>query len=99
MKARPVLVFLTMMTWTASALAQDAADAKVKATHEELRALREGVLKAIKAKDADGLIAYLHPDVVLTTQDGKELKVIRKHAEVRDYLKRMLTGPNAGIKS
>jgi hypothetical protein len=32
-------------------------------------------------------------------QDGKELKAIRKHEGVRDYLHRLLTGPQPGVKS
>ena len=78
---------------------KDPATDKAAATHDEIRAVREGILQAIKTKDADALIAYLHPDVVMTLQDGKELKTIRKHEGVRDYLIRLLTGPQPGVKS
>lgn len=75
-----------------------AADDKINATHDEIRALRDGLLAAIKKKDADAIISFLHPDVVLTVQDGEELKAIRKHDGARAYLERTLTGPQPGVK-
>jgi hypothetical protein len=77
----------------------DPSEEKDGPVHDEIRAMRDGILAAIKKKDADALIAYLHPNVVLTLQDDKELKTIRKHDGARDYLKRTLTGPNPGLKS
>jgi ketosteroid isomerase-like protein len=101
MMRRHVFGLLTLLVWTAGAFAQDkeAPKDKTEATHDEIRAVRDGVLKAVKAKDVDALLKYLHPDVVLTAQDGKEQKVIRKHDGVRAYLARQLTGPSALIKS
>lgn len=72
---------------------------KDKKTHDEIIALREAFLKAIEKKDADAVIALTHPEIVITVQDGKELKTIRKHDRVKDYLTRHLTGPSPNIKS
>ena len=105
MRSRHVLVLLTLMVWTAPAFAQEPPKDKVapkdttKATHDELRALMAGVTKAIKDKDLDALIGFLHPDVVVTTQDNKEQKALRKHKEVREFLARMVTGPKPVIKT
>ncbi len=87
--------FILLLTLPAGVFGQD----KSEMSHTEIRAMRDGLLNAIKAKDADAILAHLHPDVVLTTQDGKNLAMIRKHAGVREYLERMLTGPKANIKS
>jgi ketosteroid isomerase-like protein len=100
----PIRLALIALLFAASgAAAQDPGrandKAKQEATHDEIRALRDGLLAAIKAKNADAAIEYLHPDVVVTAQDGTEQKTFRKHAGVRDYLGRQLTGPGAPIKS
>lgn len=106
MKRRHVLVLVALTAFTTSGFAQEpptkgktVSKDQAKATHDELREVLAGVTKAIKEKDVDGLIAFLHPDVVVTTQDNKEQKAIRKHAGVRDFLSRMVSGPKAVIKT
>jgi uncharacterized protein (TIGR02246 family) len=101
MNCRPVLVLLILLAGATGANAQDVVGAKDKteATHDEIRAVRDGVLEALKTKDVDALLKFLHPDVVVTSQDGMEQKAIRKHSGVRDYVARQLTGPQAHIKS
>ena len=100
-----VVVWFTLLAATGATCAGEPATPKgpatdkTAATHDEIRAVRDEILKAIKAKDAEALIAYLHPEVVLTFQDGKELKAIRKHEGVREYLGRLLTGPQAAVKT
>ena len=71
----------------------------VDAIHDEIRTMRDSILKAVKSKDVDALLTQLHPDIVLTTMDDKDLTVIRKHAGVRDYITRCLTGSEATIKT
>lgn len=70
----------------------------VDAKHDAIRELRDGLLSAISEKNVDGILKYLHEDVVLTMQDGSELKSVRKHAGVRDYMDRLLTGTSPGVK-
>jgi ketosteroid isomerase-like protein len=102
MKCRQALALLILLVGTTRAFAQEPTKKetdKTAATHDEIRALRDGLLDALKNKDVDALLKYLHPDVVLTSQDGPEQKVIRKHEGVRAYVDRQLTGPKAYIKS
>ena len=64
--------------------------------HNELRALRDGMLDAIKKADIERQLAYLHPNVVVTWQNAE---VSRGRDGVRKYLDRMLTGPNRKVAS
>jgi ketosteroid isomerase-like protein len=59
--------------------------------HDELRALRDGLLDALNSGDIEKEISYLHPNVVVTWHDAT---VSRGRDGVRDYLNRMLTGPD-----
>ena len=59
--------------------------------HNELRALRDGLLDAIKKGDVERELTYLHPNVVVTWQNAE---VSRGHDGVRAYLNRMLNGPS-----
>ncbi|WP_254509243.1 YybH family protein [Anatilimnocola floriformis] len=73
--------------------------ARAEAIHDQLRAVREEFLTAFGKQDFDALVALLDENVVLTAQDGKELKSIRSKQGVREYLDRMLVGPKRGIES
>src|SRR6185295_16023791 len=59
--------------------------------HNELRALRDGLLDAIKKGDVERELSYLHPNVVVTWQNAE---VSRGRDGVRAYLNRMLNGPS-----
>ena len=59
--------------------------------HDELRALRDGMLDAIKKGDIERELSYLHPNVVVTWQNAE---VSRGRDGVRAYLNRMLNGPS-----
>ena len=84
---------------TATCLAQDVANsADAEATHEALRALRDDMVRAMNEKDTEALLARLHENIVFTAQDGDQLKSIRGRDGIRDYLDRLLTGSNAGVK-
>jgi uncharacterized protein (TIGR02246 family) len=89
--------------WSLPAVAADdpapEAQGENAADHDALRELRDKLIQAINDKDTDALLALLEPGVVLTTQDGEQLKAIRGHDGVRDYMTRMLTGPNHFIAS
>jgi len=71
----------------------------IASTHDAIRSMRDGLLKAIDDKDVDGLLEFLHEDVVMTAQAGTELKVTRKHKGIREYMERLLTGSNPGVKN
>jgi ketosteroid isomerase-like protein len=65
--------------------------AHVAAIHDELRALRDAVMKAWDAKDYDALLAHVDPNVVVTWQNAE---VVRGHDGLRRFLKEMVTGGN-----
>ena len=64
--------------------------------HQELRVLRDGLVKATNEGNIDALLTHLHPNVVVTWQNAE---VSRGHAGVREYLQRMTSGPNAAVRS
>jgi SnoaL-like domain len=64
--------------------------------HQELRVLRDGLVKATNEGNIDALLTHLHANVVVTWQNAE---VSRGHAGVREYLLRMTSGPNAAVRS
>lgn len=64
--------------------------------HNELRALRDGLLDAINKGDIERELTYLHPNVVVTWHDAT---VSRGRDGVRQYMNRMLTGPDKVVES
>lgn len=67
-----------------------------EATHDELRALRDGLLEAIAKGDVERELTWFHPDAVITWHDAE---VSRGHDSIRGYLKRMLEGPDKAVES
>ena len=65
-------------------------------THNELRALRDGLLDAIGKGDIERELTYFHPNAVITWHNAE---VSRGHDGIRDYLKRMLEGPDKAVES
>jgi ketosteroid isomerase-like protein len=76
--------------------AQSQAPSKDEAVHNELRALRDGMLAAIKKGDIDAQLVYLHPNVVVTWQNGE---LSRGRDGVRAYLNRTLHGAGKVVDS
>ncbi len=73
-------IFLTVfLAWTVPAWTQPA-------IHDALRALRGRLLTAMNKNDINGILAELHPNVVVTWQNAE---VSRGPAGVRAYLERM----------
>lgn len=64
--------------------------------HNELRALRDGLLDAMNKGDIERELTYLHPNVAVTWHDAT---VSRGRDGVRRYLNRMLTGPDKVVES
>jgi ketosteroid isomerase-like protein len=67
-----------------------------EATHNELRALRDGFLDAMNKGDVERELTYLHPNVVVTWHNAE---VSRGRDGVRAYLDRMLKGPDKVVES
>jgi ketosteroid isomerase-like protein len=82
-------IFLTVfLAWTVPAWSQPA-------IHDALRALRGRLVTAMNKNDIDGILAELHPNVVVTWQNAE---VSRGPAGVRAYLERMTKGPNPIVR-
>lgn len=64
--------------------------------HDELRALRAAVVKAVNEQNIDALLPHLHPNVVIVWQNAE---ISRKHQGVRDYYQKTLGGPDSILKS
>jgi len=67
-----------------------------EATHNELRALRDGLLDAMNKGDIERELTFFHPNVVVTWHNAE---VSRGRDGVRAYLKRMLEGPDKLVES
>ena len=104
-KATALLIVCMASSFVASAATSSAQDEKpdapiestnrrnnTDAIHDQLRALREDFIAAVNTMDCDAVVALLHPEVIVTAQDGKKLSVIRRHDGVRKYLNRFLVG-------
>ncbi len=64
--------------------------------HQELRALRDGLLAAINKGDNAAVLTFLHTNVVITWHNAE---VSRGHAGVRAYQERVMTGPAKIVES
>src|SRR5260370_2889999 len=87
------LVFLHLAALPVSSQAPLPKDQEV---HNELRALRDGLIDAMNKGDIDRELAYMHPNVVVTWHNAE---VSRGRDGVRAYLTRMLSGPNKVVSS
>jgi uncharacterized protein (TIGR02246 family) len=97
MRHRIVLASLVALLAPAAARADDVKTlAPEDPAHNEVRALRDGVIDAFNKKDLDKLLTYVHPDVVVTWQNGE---VSRKREGIRTYYKKMMEGPDRVVDS
>jgi ketosteroid isomerase-like protein len=87
------LMFLPLVALSASSQAPPPKD---EAAHNELRALRDGLIDAMNKGDIDRELAFMHPNVVVTWHNAE---VSRGRDGVRAYLTRMLSGPNKVVSS
>ena len=88
MKNLQILLTLAM-TWLATTAAR--ADSQIEATHNALRAMRDGLMDAVNKGDIERELTYLTTNVVVTWHDAT---VSRGRDGVRDYYNRMINGPN-----
>jgi ketosteroid isomerase-like protein len=90
-----IVVFLGGFLWTAPVQAQPG-NAPEDPAHQQLRDLKDEMIKAFNGRDIEGLLTFLHPDVVVTWQDGT---VSRKREGVRKYYQDMLLNPKGIVES
>jgi ketosteroid isomerase-like protein len=94
--------WLIWVCLAATACAQPAATPEQPAAtsedpaHTELRKVRDGLVKAVEERNIEGVLSYLHPNVVVIWQNGE---VSRGHAGVREYYTRMLVGEKRIVES
>ena len=69
---------------------------KDEAVHNELRAMRDGLIDAMNKGDIDRELTFMHPNVVVTWHNAE---VSRGRDGVRAYLTRMLSGPNKVVST
>src|SRR5690349_2951242 len=72
-----------------------AANAQEDPVHNELRALRDGLLAGMNSGDIEAQLVFLHPNVVVTWHNAE---VSRGRDGVRKYLDRMLHGPSKVVE-
>jgi uncharacterized protein (TIGR02246 family) len=65
------------------------------AIHDELRALNTGITKAMNENNVEGILSFVHSNVVFTTMNGD---VARGHQAIRDYYAKMMTGSNKVVE-
>ena len=82
---------LFLVSLASFAQAPPPAPASDEATHNELRALRDGLLDAIHKGDLERQLTYFHPNAVVTWHNAE---VSRGRDGIRKYMTRMLQGPN-----
>ena len=63
----------------------------VEATHNELRAMRDGLMDAVNQGDIERELTYLTTNAVVTWHNAE---VSRGREGVRDYYNRLMSGPN-----
>ena len=74
---RPIVTLIALLAIALSVAMQSAAasDADAEeAIHEALRDLRDAMLTAVNAHDIDALTAHVHPNVVLTVENGNRFR-------------------------
>lgn len=89
---RKYLLLMIAMLLMASAIRAE----ENKATHDELRALRDGLLAAVNKNDVDGIVGYMETNVVVTWQNAE---VSRGRDGVRAYYNGLMAGPNHVVQS
>ncbi|HEX5716773.1 MAG TPA: nuclear transport factor 2 family protein [Thermoanaerobaculia bacterium] len=90
---RTAVAALILLCWSAVPLPGQSAD---EATHNELRALRDGLLDAMSKGDIERELTYFHPNAVITWHNAE---VSRGRDGIRKYLARMLEGPDKAVES
>jgi uncharacterized protein (TIGR02246 family) len=83
------LVLLAPSTYAAEPSQEDP-------VHGELRTLRDALIAAVNKNDRDGLLSFLHKNVVVTWMDGE---VSRGRDGVRAYYDKMMTGDRRIVSS
>jgi ketosteroid isomerase-like protein len=96
MKPWSIWVLISACSAVTSISAQTKQPQPEDPVHNELRAVRDGVVDAFNKRDIDRLLGYMHPNVVITWQNAE---VSRGHEGARSYYKRMLLDKDSVVES
>ncbi|HEX7288548.1 MAG TPA: nuclear transport factor 2 family protein [Candidatus Angelobacter sp.] len=88
---RTFLAVLMCLLGAAAPASSQTPSGQDEATHNQLRALRDGLIDAMNKGDFERELTYLHPNVVVTWHNAE---VSRGRDGVRAYLNRMMGGAN-----
>ena len=91
-----LIAAVVLLCLAALPVSSQAPPAKDEAVHNELRALRDGLVDAINKGDIERQLTYLHPNVVVTALNGE---VSRGRDGVRAYFLKMTAGPKRVVDS
>lgn len=69
--------------------------AEAEIIHNELRALKAAMERALNAMDVNALVAHVTDDVIFTTMNGD---VARGHDGIRKYFETMMKGPDPRVR-
>jgi uncharacterized protein (TIGR02246 family) len=86
---------LTLITLTVACLFTAGAGAQEDPAHNDLRAVRDGMLAGMNAGNIEAQLVFLHPNVVVTWHNAV---VSRGREGVRKYLDQMLNGPSKVVE-
>jgi uncharacterized protein (TIGR02246 family) len=86
---------LLALALLASPLAGAEPDPQTEATHNELRALRDGLMDAMNKGDIERQLTYVHPNVVVTWHNAE---VSRGRDGIRSYYNRLMSGPSRFVE-
>jgi len=90
-----IIVIIGLLFVSLRAMAQST-NAVEDAAHQELRAVRDGLIGAMNSGDVEKSLPFLHTNCVITWHNAE---VSRGHAGVRDYHNRVMTGPTKLVDS
>jgi ketosteroid isomerase-like protein len=95
---KTIALFVALLFASFSLVRAQPADEAVRneAVHNDLRALRDGLLDAMNKGDIDRQLSYLHSNVVVTWHNAE---VSRGRDSVRKYYNQMTSGPDKLVES
>src|SRR6266436_6231514 len=93
---KKLIAALMFLSLAALPVSSQAPPPKDEAVHNELRALRDGLIDAMNKGDIERELTYLHTNVVVTWHNAE---VSRGREGVRAYYNRLKGGPNKLVDS
>lgn len=90
-----IALFMLVSAGTITAAAQDMTPQETEAIHNELRALRDRAVAALKARDPDALMNELTDDIAFTAMNNE---VVHGKQAAVEYYERMMEGASSIVQ-